>query len=310
MPHFSVIIPTYNRCNMLLEAVQSVLQQTYTNYELIVVDDGSTDGTWEQLQQQYSNLRLFRQTNTGPGAARNLGVQHADGDYFAFLDSDDLWFPWTLETYARALRIDGQASHLIGRAVEDPAIGVATRSVQRCKNSFLYLNDFLSSSGEQMVWASCLAVVHSSVFSPENRFDELMRCYEDQDFALRIGCQRNFVIVREPITVRLRCAQDSLSRSQTDERFIGLMAIVGREEDGLYPGGLSRKRDRRRYITLNVRPLSIKLLKEGGRKKAWRLYCRAFKWNLFERRWKYIFGFPVLAAVHAIVRPRLNENRT
>jgi glycosyltransferase involved in cell wall biosynthesis len=93
---FSVIIPTYNRAALLCTALDSVFAQTFTDYEVIVVDDGSTDGTAAMVASYGGRVRYFQQQNKGPGAARNLGAQHATGEYLAFLDSDDLWFPWTL----------------------------------------------------------------------------------------------------------------------------------------------------------------------------------------------------------------------
>lgn len=97
-PLVSVIIPTYNRLGPLQEAIHSVLSQDYPDWELIVVDDGSTDGTAEFLQalpQKHlaHSIKIFQQINQGPGPARNLGVQHAKGELITFLDSDDHWLP-------------------------------------------------------------------------------------------------------------------------------------------------------------------------------------------------------------------------
>ena len=100
---FSVVIPTYNRLPLLKEALDSVWRQTLTNYEVIVVDDGSTDGTARFARSMGQSIKLLEQTNRGPGAARNLAVQHAQGDYVAFLDSDDLWFSWTLAVFAKLI---------------------------------------------------------------------------------------------------------------------------------------------------------------------------------------------------------------
>src|SRR5687767_8482749 len=103
MPFFSTIIPVHNRAALVAEALDSVLKQEFTDQEIIVVDDGSTDDTPEVLASYGTDVTVIRKTkNEGPGSARNLGVEHASGDYIAFLDSDDIWFPWTLSTYHRA----------------------------------------------------------------------------------------------------------------------------------------------------------------------------------------------------------------
>src|SRR5918994_2658862 len=93
LPLVSVVIPTYNRWPMIGEAVQSVLAQTFEPFELIVVDDGSTDSTVSSLSQRDSRLKIVTQPRAGVSAARNAGVVKSQGKYIAFLDSDDLWLP-------------------------------------------------------------------------------------------------------------------------------------------------------------------------------------------------------------------------
>jgi glycosyltransferase involved in cell wall biosynthesis len=97
-PKVSVVIATYNRVNFLPETIHSVLQQRFKDYELIVVDDGSTDGTRTLLQSYQSRVSYRYQENRGPSAARNLGVRHAKAPWIAFQDSDDLSKPDHLET--------------------------------------------------------------------------------------------------------------------------------------------------------------------------------------------------------------------
>ena len=93
MPRVSVVIPAFNRAQNLQRAIDSVLIQHFKDFELIVVDDGSTDNTNEVVQSFGSRVRYLFQKNQGPGAARNTGVEHASGKWIAFLDSDDVWQP-------------------------------------------------------------------------------------------------------------------------------------------------------------------------------------------------------------------------
>lgn len=99
MPKVSVIIPTHQRANIVTEAIESVLAQTYNDYEIIVIDDSSTDNTRETLQHYVDKniIRYFYIEARSPAEARNLGIQHARGEFIAFLDSDDLFTPKKLE---------------------------------------------------------------------------------------------------------------------------------------------------------------------------------------------------------------------
>lgn len=96
----SIIIPTFNRCNYLFRAIESVLLQTYKNWELLIVDDGSTDQTYfhlKSLLKENQKIRYIRTPNRGVSAARNLGIKLSKGDLIAFLDSDDEWYPEKLD---------------------------------------------------------------------------------------------------------------------------------------------------------------------------------------------------------------------
>jgi glycosyltransferase involved in cell wall biosynthesis len=102
----SVIIPVYNGDKYLAEAIESVLSQTDFKLEVIIVDDGSTDDTAKVVESFGSSIQYFYQMNAGPGAARNCGVTLAQGDYFAFLDADDLWTENKLKRQCKAFETD------------------------------------------------------------------------------------------------------------------------------------------------------------------------------------------------------------
>jgi len=108
-PFISIVIPTYNRASSTIAAIESALAQTYSNFEIIVVDDGSTDGSGESIQRfvqqrgDGNEICYFRQVNQGPSASRNKGIERARGEYIAFLDSDDVWFPEKLAWQVNAL---------------------------------------------------------------------------------------------------------------------------------------------------------------------------------------------------------------
>src|SRR5262245_48697814 len=115
---FSVVIPVHNRRHLLPRALESVWAQTFTDFEVIVVNDGSTDGTGEWLASHGERVLAITQPNRGPGAARNLGTREARGEYVAFLDSDDVWPSGTLETFAGLIRRYNSPAIVAGRVVE------------------------------------------------------------------------------------------------------------------------------------------------------------------------------------------------
>jgi glycosyltransferase involved in cell wall biosynthesis len=97
MPKISVIIPTYNSANYLPEAIESVLAQTYKNFEIVVIDDGSTDNTKEVVVPYLDQIVFLETENGDPAKARNHGIRKSSGEYVAFLDADDIWCPDKLE---------------------------------------------------------------------------------------------------------------------------------------------------------------------------------------------------------------------
>ncbi len=104
MAKVSIIIPTYNYGKFICEAIDSILNQTFKDYEIIIVDDGSTDNTEEIIKKYEDKINYFYKTNNGPASARNLGIQNATGDYICFLDSDDIFLPNKLEIQVNLLR--------------------------------------------------------------------------------------------------------------------------------------------------------------------------------------------------------------
>ena len=108
MPQVSVLIIAYNKAGTLAAAIESVLRQTYSDFEILVIDDGSTDDTAERVKPYQDRIRFIRKPNGGTGSARNLGIAEARGRYVAFLDGDDLWLPKKLEIQMAAFEREPQ----------------------------------------------------------------------------------------------------------------------------------------------------------------------------------------------------------
>jgi len=122
-PRFSIVIPTFNRSSSVLETLQSCFNQTYDDFEVILVDDGSTDDTEAVLATiEDPRLLVVKQQNAGPAAARNHGMRMAKGEYIAFLDSDDSWYPGFLDAAQQAIEAQGEIL-LYGQIIVDRGVG-------------------------------------------------------------------------------------------------------------------------------------------------------------------------------------------
>ena len=287
---FSIIIPAYNRRDLLRRTLDSVRAQTFTDFETIVVDDGSTDGTAEFLARQAGKVRVIQQGNSGPGAARNAGAAAAAGKYLAFLDSDDMWFPWTLATYARV--IEAGAPSLVATRHLDFSEERLLNGVHETALRSRRFGDFFSSSEYPIAVGSCLLVIERSTFLASGGFIDRIINGEDIDLVLRLGQAREFVQLLDPITVGWR--RHAARETENLQRSIdGMNHLVEQERSGQYPGGSGRARERQRIITRQIRPISFALLRAGRPRAAMQLYRSTLRWHQADGRWRYLGAFPL-----------------
>lgn len=293
MPLFSVIIPTYNRAELVSATLQSVLAQRLQDFEVLVVDDGSTDGTVAVVKSFADRVRLLQQANKGPGSARNRAADRATGQYLAFLDSDDVWFPWTLESYANAIAKTNRPAFVAGKPYRFATVG-ALQAVGEDALRFGVFPDYFASSDEWRWWGASSFVVRADVFRNAGGFTSRWINGEDADLALRLGEARGFVHVTSPATFGYR--EHDANATQNRERTLeGVWHAVSAEQQRAYPGGAGRAVERRRIISRHVRPVAIDCLRNGPRRDAWRLYLATLAWNLRTGHWKFVVGFPLMA---------------
>lgn len=293
MPTFSIIIPTYNRQAFLKAALDSVWQQTSTDFEVIVVDDGSVDGTREYLDSLGGRIVTLSQRNQGPGAARNNGTQLARGEYLAFLDSDDLWFPWTLSSVAELIlrhhRPAILSASVFDFACEGELVGVSNSPVNA--DTF---KDFLSSHRTGYFVGAGMLIVQRSAFLRVGGFTNRRLNLEDHDLVLRLGEARGFVQINEPKTLGLRRHAESETRN-LHLSVEGSGYLIDRERSGVYPGGSARIRERRQIITRHLRPVILSCLNAGLVREAWQLYQATLMWHIGLGRWRFLLAAPLLA---------------
>jgi len=215
MPAVSVIIPTFNRRKFVREAIDSVLAQDFDDFELIVVDDGSTDGTAEALADYGNRIRLIRQSNRGVSAARNTGIRASEAPLIALLDSDDLW---------RAGKLTAQTAFL--RAHPDVLI---------CQTEEIWVRNGLrvnprrkhrKPSGDIFARSLELCLVSPSAVMMRRRlldevglFDESLPACEDYDLWLRVACRHAVHRIDAPLIVKRGGHADQLSRRPGLDRY-------------------------------------------------------------------------------------------
>lgn len=302
MKTFSVVIPTYNRAALLRRALGSVWRQTFTDFEVIVVDDGSIDGTVEYLRTLGGRVRWLSQPNAGPGAARNLGARAASGEYVAFLDSDDFWFPWTLEVYDEVRRRHGSPSVVVGRpfVFKDESEAEATCKSPLRAEAFA---DYFASGDRWRWWGASSFVVRRDRLEQAGGFACGQINGEDADLMLKLGTAAGFVQVSEPHTFAYREHAGNLTRDFA-RLLRGSLHLLRQELGGAYPGGAGRSPERRRILTRHLRPVALACLREGRVGDGLRFYRQMFRWHLELGQWKFLGAFPALALAASLRRAK------
>ena len=219
-PLVSVVIPVFNGEGFLGEAVQSVreavlvLDQKYSEVEIIIVDDGSTDGTETVARSLSETVRYLHQTNKGPAAARNRGIEHAQGSLIAFADADDLWPQAKLEL---------QLPYLI----ENPAIEIVMGRIQQVRLSKTVDGQTQAEEFAEPAFSVNLgsAVIRKSVFERVGLFDETMRYSEDVDWFMRAREGGVAITTIDAVTLFYRQHEENMTRGKSPSELNVLKAL-------------------------------------------------------------------------------------
>lgn len=206
-PFISVIIPTYNRCNFLKEAIESVLNQKYKNLELIVIDDGSSDNTKEIIKDYKNKLKYIYQPNKGVSSARNVGIKESSGEFIAFLDSDDLWLPKKLSTQVTFFQENKDA---IICYTDEIWIRNGVR-VNQCKKHTKYSGFIFDKSLPLCIISPSSVMMKKEIFEKVGYFDEALPACEDYDLWLRITLHFPVYFIPTPLIIKRGGHIDQLS---------------------------------------------------------------------------------------------------
>jgi len=250
----SVIIPTYNRAQMLERALQSVLSQTYDNVEIIVIDDGSTDNTSEILDKYDSSIKHYSILHKGVSAARNMGIKKAKGPWIAFLDSDDYWLEGKLE---RQLKYMVEKDYLVAQTGE------------KWKRSGNWvMKGERHEKPEGWIFEQCLplcvvtpsaVVVDKTVFNEVGTFDESLPACEDYDMWLRMALKYRVGLLDDKLVVKVGGHKDQLSK-----KYWGLDRFRVKALEKILQADLSKKQEKK---VLKEIVRKLKILEQGRRKR-------------------------------------------
>jgi len=266
MSHVSVIIPTYNRAEYLAQALQSVFNQTLSPFEVIVIDDGSTDNTADVVRAFEPRVRYFRHArNKGVSAARNRGLGVAQGEIIAWLDADDLWEPDFLATIVPLLAADaGLDGVYTGLVYIDAAGNILSQSSQKVVPP----SNLFSSLLDNCFIVTCALVVRKRCLEQVGDFDTQLGICEDYDMWLRLA--KTFTIIGLPTPlVRIRVHEHN-TVGDTDA-FCQFRLAVTQKHFGK-PEGNPRtwSAERRRAHAHAFRSVALKCIQDGQADRGWR----------------------------------------
>ena len=204
----SVVVPTYNRAYRLEETLRSVVNQTYQDFELIVVDDGSTDDTSKVMQSFPGAQYIFMEENSGVSSARNKGLAHAKGRYICFLDSDDLWDEKKLQVQVQWMEENPDCQVCYTDEVWIRG-GVRVNSMNKHRK---YSGDIFRYCLPLCIVSPSSAMLRGVIFDDIGNFDESLPVCEDYDLWLRIAMKYTFHFIEKPLIIKQGGHADQLSR--------------------------------------------------------------------------------------------------
>jgi glycosyltransferase involved in cell wall biosynthesis len=297
LPHVSVVIPTYNAPALLLETLDTVFAQTFSDYEVVVVNDGSTDDTAERLKQlaDAGKIRLVNQSNGGIGNARNRGIDEARGKYVALLDHDDLWMPAKLQA-----QVEFMETH-----PESAGCGVPWALSPHPEKPMCNFREIVDERGNVVRPLHQLATGQVFLISSNILFDRAKakglrympnrKCIEDTPFQVKLLARGRFGIAGEGILMLYRVHSSNYS-SQADFFYNGIKMLRAMDAAGEFSELRDQDRDDLLCFFAHLgRSATASQLTTGRRLKALNVYGSELVYQVRDHAWKYLVGTPALA---------------
>jgi len=265
----SVIIPTFNRKKTLGRAIQSVMNQSLSPFEILIIDDGSNDGTEEWVKEKFQNIKYIYQNNHGVSSARNIGIENAYGDWVAFLDSDDEWLPNKLYEQVKAIESNPEMKFFHTNEIWIRN-GVRVNQMKKHKKYGGY------------IFEKCLDIcrvspssvlIQKEVFDNIGIFDESLRVCEDYDLWLRITSKYPVVFLDIPLIYKYGGHADQLSKVNDGIESYRIQSL----EKIIKSGFLS---DEQKVMAVNALVNKMKIYSKGLEKRKKLAALRDIKKNI------------------------------
>jgi glycosyltransferase involved in cell wall biosynthesis len=294
-PVVSVVIPTYNRSDLLIETLQTVFAQTFRDFEVIVVNDGSTDDTLERLLLFGERVRVISQQNAGIGAARNRGIAEASGRYVALLDHDDLWMPEKLASQV----------HFLETHPECIAVGVPyafSTSPSECIFDVAGITNesgvierplaVMVTQGHRFLWTSSV-LMFDRVRAWGLCFGTERECVEDVQFYLGLFARGQFGIAGRDILAIYRKHSGNFS-AQASYYYCGLKLLRHLHRRGELPVATDQEEYLSPWLALQGRQTFFRQIEEGEQLRALLLYLRELPYQVRYRSNGFLWRAPLL----------------
>ena len=227
-PRFSVVIPLYNKEPYIKDCLDSIMSQTFSDFEVVIVDDGSTDNSVDLVKRLYPSdkVRIIQKINGGPSSARNKGVQEAKGEWIVFLDADDLFLPNALENFNKLIIENGNIDFFVCNYYI--AINNVARLFTNKRNDGLVKNPFYLEAKRELTDRPGSSVIKRELLI-SYPFNEKLRRYEDAECQYDMMRSNLIYQCSIPVMISVRDAGSaSLFRKDINEDFVGHLVFEGK----------------------------------------------------------------------------------
>ncbi len=235
-PFFSVVIPLYNKASFIKSTIDSVLNQSFGNFELIIVNDGSTDNSLTKINSiEDQRVRVISQENKGVSSARNLGIKSAKSNLIAFLDADDIWKPYHLDdlkTLFKKYPNCGLYCKAYHRTIDGIRVNCSYNTLPKNKNWSGILEDFFTASMHDNICTSSSVLVPKRIFESVGYFNESYNSGEDTDLWIRIALSNSVAFYnKDSVSIHWNSSKTLLKRTINPDKFMDLDAYIKEERN-------------------------------------------------------------------------------